>query len=237
MTGAQRAALQAELHNSRLSEGMKRIRVDAGGERRETTASASASASTAQRASPNPPRDRASPNPRASPNSNSLLPSPELRIAELIGSGTYGHVRRATWRGTPVAVKQLNRNLIGEAQLRAFKRECELQLNLRHPNIVQLLGGSWDIGDAAVFLVLEYCAQGTLAARLKDRATREAMRTELRRRVAVGIARGMQYLHSQAPPIAHRDLKPDNVLLDASLAPKIADFGVSTYATSLQSVT
>ena len=166
-----------------------------------------------------------------------VLPSLELRIAELIGSGTYGHVRRATWRGTPVAVKQLNRNLIGEAQLRAFKRECELQLNLRHPNIVQLLGGSWDIGDAAVFLVLEYCAQGTLAARLKDRAAREAMPTELRRRVAVGIARGMQYLHSQAPPIAHRDLKPDNVLLDASLAPKIADFGVSTYATSLQSVT
>ena len=45
--------------------------------------------------------------------------------------------------------------------------------------------------------------------------------------VAAGVARGMAHLHGQDPPVIHRDLKPDNVLLAEGLVPKVADFGVS----------
>ena len=58
-----------------------------------------------------------------------------------LGAGAFGEVWRATYNGTPVAVKKLH-NKLDAANLEAFKAECELQLSLRHPNLVQLMGGA-----------------------------------------------------------------------------------------------
>ena len=92
-----------------------------------------------------------------------------------------------------------------------------------------------------VFLVMERCER-TLSEALRDArhsqrsdAVKESKlirQTEFgfkgaRLPIAVGIARAMSYLHSQKPPILHRDLKPDNVLLTPDLVPKVSDFGSS----------
>jgi len=56
---------------------------------------------------------------------------------------------------------------------------------------------------------------------------------KLRLPVAIGVARAMSYLHSQKPPVLHRDLKPDNVLLTHDLVAKVSDFGSSRDVASL----
>ena len=69
---------------------------------------------------------------------------------------------RAELNGTPVAVKKLHREKLTEANLRAFRAEFELQLSLRHPNIVQVLGGCWNLEDVNVCIVFEVCERGSL---------------------------------------------------------------------------
>ena len=92
--------------------------------------------------------------------------------------------------------------------------------------IVQLIGGSWDVDSGEMCLVLELCSRGSLDALLTAHDV-ELRWAEERMPIAAGIARAMAYLHGQAPPIVHRDLKPANVLLSAELTPKIADLGTA----------
>ena len=159
----------------------------------------------------------------------------ELKMLELLGCGSFGEVHRAEWRGTPVAVKKLGRRYITEEYLRAFIAECELMLTLRHPHIVQLIGGSWrtDHSDTNVCIVLELCGHGTLLQLLGGPLGPTLTWSAHKLGVAVGISRAMAYLHSQSPPIIHRDLKPDNILIDEGFNAKVADFGVSREAVEM----
>ena len=145
-----------------------------------------------------------------------------------LGGGAFGEVWRGSFSGTPVAVKKLHRAKLDEENLRAFRAEFELQLSLRHPNLVQVLGGCWTLEDVNVCIVFELCELGSL----QDLLMIEPMRSRLswskhKLPMASGIARAMAYLHGQKPPVVHRDLKPENVLVDESYTAKIADFGVS----------
>ena len=145
-----------------------------------------------------------------------------------LGSGAFGEVWPATLNGTPVAVKKLHRNRIDEDQLRAFRDEFELQLSLRHPNILQVIGGSWSLEDVNVCIVLELCEGGTLEDLLiKDPRSDTLSWTKHKLPIACDVARAMTYLHSQTPPIVHRDLKPDNILINDVFTAKLADFGCS----------
>jgi len=77
--------------------------------------------------------------------------------------------------------------------------------------------------DPRIGLVLEYCANGTLSFWIvKNRGQIEWVQ---KLKLLLGIAKGMNFLHTKN--IIHRDLKSDNVLLDAALTPKISDFGIS----------
>ena len=152
----------------------------------------------------------------------------ELEVGERLGAGSFAEVRVARWRGTPVALKLLHRCNLTQAHLAAFKAEAELMLELRHPNIVQLLGGAWSLDSAEICLVLELCGGGTLEALVFDRQLNAALKWRAHKLpIANGIARALAYLHAQSPPIIHRDLKPANVLLDEGYNAKLADFGVS----------
>ncbi|KAL1520723.1 hypothetical protein AB1Y20_022292 [Prymnesium parvum] len=162
----------------------------------------------------------------ADPLRRTAIPPSELVLEQLLGHGAFGEVFQAQWCGTPVAVKRLAKRRINKGTLTAFQNEFELQLTLRHPNIVLLLGGSWteDEAQPQVTLVMEYCSNGSLAAFLVDSA-RPLRWAEHRVPIAVGIARAITYLH--AHDVVHRDLKPANVLLDASMTAKVGDFGTS----------
>lgn len=93
--------------------------------------------------------------------------------------------------------------------------------SLRHPNIVTFLGVCTKFPNLAI--ILEYCANKSLWSLLQNKKI--PLSWEIRKRLALDIAKGMNYLHSFEIPIIHRDLKSLNVLIDESYRAKLADFG------------
>lgn len=68
----------------------------------------------------------------------------DLKLQKIIGAGAFGEVIKGTYCGTPVVIKRMLRNKIDENNLRMFGDEIQLMMNLRHPNIVQFIGASWN---------------------------------------------------------------------------------------------
>ncbi|URD85252.1 serine threonine protein kinase [Musa troglodytarum] len=138
-----------------------------------------------------------------------------------ISKGTF---RLATWRGIRVAVKKYGEDvLVDENKLRAFRDELALFQQIRHPNVVQFLGAVTQ--SSPMMIVTEYLPKGDLRAYLKRKG---ALKPSSAVRLALDIARGMNYLHEHKPEaIIHLDLEPSNILRDYSGNLKVADFGVS----------
>ena len=93
--------------------------------------------------------------------------------------------------------------------------------SIRHPNIVLFMGSCTKLPRLSI--VLEYCKHKSLWNLLHNKKIN--LSWEERRRIALGIAQGMSYLHNFPIPVLHRDLKSLNILIDEGLVPKIADFG------------
>ncbi|RDX74934.1 Receptor-like protein kinase ANXUR2, partial [Mucuna pruriens] len=103
-----------------------------------------------------------------------------------------------------------------------FKNEIELLCQLRHPNIVSLIGFCNDKNEKII--VFEYMSNGSLYQHLQ----RGHLSWKKRLDICIGVARGLHYLHAGAKrTIIHRDIKPSNILLDDNMHPKLSDFGVS----------
>ncbi|RWR96251.1 serine/threonine-protein kinase STY8-like protein [Cinnamomum micranthum f. kanehirae] len=137
-----------------------------------------------------------------------------------ITKGTY---RVALWQGTQVAVKQLEDFFSDEDKVRAFMDELALLQKVRHPNVVQFLGAVTQSNP--MMIVTEYLPKGDLHAYLRRKG---ALKPALAVKLALDIARGMNYLHEHKPEaIIHRDLEPSNILRDDTGHLKVADFGVS----------
>uniref|UniRef100_A0ACD5TCW9 Uncharacterized protein n=1 Tax=Avena sativa TaxID=4498 RepID=A0ACD5TCW9_AVESA len=139
-----------------------------------------------------------------------------------VGEGGYGPVYKATLENTLVAVKILHSNVT--QGLKAFQQEIDLLNNLRHPNMVHLVGACPEYGC----LVYEYMPNGSLEDRLYCRSDTPPLPWQLRFKVAVELATGLLYLHKMKPEaFVHRDLKPANILLDKDFVCKIADVGLA----------
>ncbi|XAR49197.1 Non-specific serine/threonine protein kinase [Bertholletia excelsa] len=144
--------------------------------------------------------------------------------ANAVGSGGYGKVYRGTLpTGQLLAIKRAQQgSLQGGLE---FKTEIELLSRVHHKNVVSLVGFCFE--QAEQVLVYEYIPNGTLKQSLSGKS---GIRLDWMRRlrIALGAARGLQYLHELAnPPIIHRDIKSNNILLDECLNAKVADFGLS----------
>ena len=100
-----------------------------------------------------------------------------------------------------------------------FLRECNVLSNLRHGNIIGLLGACTD--SKKYFLLTELMDNGTLFSVLHEK--RVALTPQQRQAIVLGMLMGMNNMHMRR--IYHRDLKSANILLDAHFTPKIADFG------------
>ncbi|CAA7049639.1 unnamed protein product [Microthlaspi erraticum] len=142
-----------------------------------------------------------------------------------IGQGGFGEVYEGTLSdGTEVAVKRLSKSS-GQGE-REFKNEVVLVAKLQHRNLVRLLGFCLQ-GEERV-LVYEYVPNKSLDYFLFDPAKQGELDWSRRYKIIGGIARGILYLHQDSRlTIIHRDLKASNVLLDADMNPKIADFGMA----------
>ena len=104
-----------------------------------------------------------------------------------------------------------------------FASECRLMSTLRHPHIVQFLGVCYLPGSKLPSLVME-----RLETNLHELLeTTPNLPLTIKQSILLDVARGLLYLHSQSPPIIHRDLTARNVLLNSAMVAKIADLGVA----------
>lgn len=148
----------------------------------------------------------------------------DVSEGEVIGSGSFGVVIRAKWMSRDVALKRLLNEETLEMESKGFEAEASIMSTLRHPNIVTFFGAGVD-DRGRPFLVTELMEIGSIRGLLDDVVGHPHLSWEQKLRFAQDIVSGMMFLHSRDPPMMHRDLKPDNVLLDARWVAKVADFG------------
>ncbi|KAF3976030.1 hypothetical protein CMV_000741 [Castanea mollissima] len=144
-----------------------------------------------------------------------------------VGGGGYGKVYKGILAdGTVVAIKRARE---GSLQgVKEFLTEIEFLSRLHHQNLVSLIGYCDEEGEQ--MLVYEFMSNGTLRDHLSAKC-KEPLSFAMRLRIALGSAKGILYLHTEAnPPIFHRDIKASNILLDSKYMAKVADFGLSRLA-------
>ncbi|XP_011407941.1 PREDICTED: probable serine/threonine-protein kinase kinY [Amphimedon queenslandica] len=153
-----------------------------------------------------------------------LLPDLKETGKEL-GRGAYGVVTEVIVSGTTCAAKKLHDAIVQSFTLRRFGDEVLLHSQQRHPNIVQLIGVYYPPRSQLPMLVMEY-----LPLSLTQCLEREELPLQMKYSILLDVAKGLCYLHGKRPPIVHRDLTANNVLLTSSYSAKISDLGVSRLA-------
>ncbi|KAE9615700.1 hypothetical protein Lal_00017544 [Lupinus albus] len=152
----------------------------------------------------------------------------------LLGSSPNGkYYKTVLDNGLTIAVKRLTPFESNSPEMRRksvkwqIQKQLELLANLRHRNLMSLRAY---VREADRFsLVYDYVSTGSLAD-LMNRVRENELQLgwEVRLRIAVGIVKGLQYLHfTCVPQILHCNLKPTNVMLDAEFEPRLADYGLS----------
>ncbi|KAF3627964.1 putative receptor-like protein kinase FERONIA-like [Capsicum annuum] len=157
----------------------------------------------------------------------------------VIGSGGFGTVYKGDIDGgeTAVAVKRLKPgSRQGENE---FWAEIKMLPIHCHENLLSLIGYCKE-GDE-MLLVYEYMSRGTLAEHLhkmnRSGHKNSSLSWEQRLKIAIGAARGLDFLHTSQDRVIHRDVKSSNILLDENWGSKISDFGLSKMGPGNESAT
>uniref|UniRef100_A0A1J3IR10 Putative receptor-like protein kinase n=1 Tax=Noccaea caerulescens TaxID=107243 RepID=A0A1J3IR10_NOCCA len=150
-----------------------------------------------------------------------------FKESNILGQGGFGCVYLATLENNvQAAVKKLD--CANEEAAKEFKCEVEILSKIQHPNIISLLG--YSTNDTARFIVYELMPNVSLESHLhgSSRGSGITITWPMRMKIALDIARGLEYLHEHChPAIIHRDLKSSNILLDCNFNAKISDFGLA----------
>ncbi|KAL0419678.1 UNVERIFIED_CONTAM: Receptor-like protein kinase [Sesamum radiatum] len=155
-----------------------------------------------------------------------------------VGKGCSGIVYRAELdSGEVIAVKKLwpttiqaghncQNDRTGVSGVRdSFSTEVKTLGSIRHKNIVKFLGCCWNQNTR--LLMYDYMPNGSLGSLLHEKSG-GCLEWDVRYRVILGAAQGLAYLHHDCvPPIVHRDIKANNILIGLDFEPYIADFGLA----------
>ncbi|RZC79881.1 hypothetical protein C5167_042458 [Papaver somniferum] len=150
--------------------------------------------------------------------------------ANLMGEGSQGQLYKGRLREGSVVVVRCLRLMQGHSS-QSLLRHMEVISKLRYPHLVSLLGHcvinhqEYSNGATTIFLIFEFVSNGTLRSHLTDWRKKEAMKWSQRVAVTVGVARGIQFLHTGVTPgIFGNNLKIENILLDENLTAKISTY-------------
>jgi serine/threonine-protein kinase len=149
--------------------------------------------------------------------------SGRYRLEAKLGSGGMStvYLARDTTLDRQVAVKVMHREMSEQAdQLERFRQEARAVAKISHPNVVAVIDAGEDGGYP--YIVFEYVEGETLKARINRVG---ALDTQEALAYAIEIARGLTVAHARK--MVHRDIKPQNVLIDAEGRAKLTDFGIS----------
>ena len=166
-----------------------------------------------------------------------LITGVEVLESKLLGEGAYGVVKLGKYFGLLCAVKKLKPSMFPaglkkldqqtELILQSFYNECEKLSQIRHPNVVQLLGVFTDKRTKLPVIVMEVMHESL--SRLLYRTKTLPSHVEIN--ICHDVSQALAYLHSAfKPPIVHRDLSSNNILLTAEQRAKITDLGVAKVA-------
>lgn len=161
-----------------------------------------------------------------------------VRVMEekILGEGAYGVVKLGTYYGLLCAVKKLKATMFppgmkkmdqeSELVLQSFYNECETLSKVRHPNVVQFLGAYQDKHTHLPVIVMELMHESL--SRLLFRTKTLPLYVEVN--ITHDVSQSLAYLHSFKPPIVHRDLSSNNIMISPEYRAKITDLGVAKVA-------
>lgn len=150
-----------------------------------------------------------------------------IEEVSILGEGAGGSVTKCRLRtgSTFFALKTITSNPNPDFQ-KQLMRELQINRHCKSPHIVKYYGTFLDEQSASIYIAMEFCGGGSLEAIYKQVKKKGGRIGEkVLGKVAEGVLLGLAYLHSQK--IIHRDIKPQNILLDHQGQVKLCDFGVS----------
>ncbi|CAH9106921.1 unnamed protein product [Cuscuta epithymum] len=164
-----------------------------------------------------------------------------FRSDTVLGEGGFGKVYKGwiedrggttaskSGSGTVIAVKKLNSESFQGYE--EWQSEVNFLGCLSHPNLVKLIGYSWD--EKELLLVYEFMQKGSLENHLFGRGSAvNPLPWEVRLKILIDAARGLAFLHASENKVIYRDFKASNILLDGSYNAKISDFGLAKFGPS-----
>ena len=156
-----------------------------------------------------------------------------------LGRGAYGRVYAVNYHGTICAAKEIHSILVEEVDeveirltVESFMRECRQCSVLRHPNVIQFLGVYYpsvaEVGGVQGRMRLPVMVMEMMADSLTSLVDKhEKIPVHIKFSIIHDVSLGLCYLHNHDPPIVHRDLSPNNILLTVNHVAKISDLGVA----------
>ena len=160
-------------------------------------------------------------------------------VGEEIGRGAYGRVFTVKYCGWTCAAKEIHSILLEDVGLReqrsikeGFLRECYHCSILSHPNIVRFVGVYYPKRDCNIPVMIMELMDESLVSYVEKLPNNALKR---KNSILTDVAKGLGYLHAQNPAVIHRDLSPNNILLQKGQGEipiaKIADLGVAKMVT------
>jgi serine/threonine protein kinase len=154
-------------------------------------------------------------------------------IISLINKGSYGSVYLAHSNGAPYAIKiiegVIQKRLQQKAAKYSIQKEIAIMKKINHVNIIKLIEAVLDINNNTMYLIMDYLPNGSILHKLSE-TTYQPLPKDTVKIYMKHIVHGLTYLHKHH--IIHRDIKPDNILLDAFNVPTLIDFGISSIDTN-----
>jgi serine/threonine protein kinase len=156
-------------------------------------------------------------------NSPTTIYPDQLFQGKIIATGSFGAVFKGKYRGKEVAIKLLGKT--DQKSIEKFEKEYRIMSKCMHKNILRPIG--FLAHDYEYKIIMEYMDGGNLTQLLQSQ---RKLSWVFRRRIVNKITQGLAYLHDKN--LAHRDLKPDNILLTQDYKIKIGDLGSANFKSS-----